>query len=670
MQAWIDGDEGAGNICLRMPHHVLGIDVDHYGTKHGGDTLADAEHEYGELPATWRTTSRGDGISGIRFYRVPEGMRWPGELGPDTELIQHRHRYALVWPSVHPSGAQYIWLTPDGQRSTQPPHVDELPLLPEPWVIALTGGATATNTPRNALPATAAVQWLADRPAAADPCSRVAAALAAATNDLRTGSRHAAARDATGRLVRLAAEGHPGVYAAIGQFGEAFLAACNDAGRGSLRPPDVAQHEFLSMLTGAVNLVTADPAVHHGPAADPCIVPFDGILLPAPALSSLTAAAPAGSGQTPQQLDPLYAQEMHHQRIRRAVKKALDNEEAMAGFRWPESRPTVRAELALPDNPTIYTVHDLMPVGANVLLTAQFKAGKTTMVDHLMRCLADKEPFLGHYDVANLAGRVAAWNYEVDEGQYRRWLRELNIANDDRATILNLRGYRIPFTVPHVEDKIVAWLKDHDVQVWIIDPFARAFLGSGDSENDNTQVGEFLEAIDVIKVRAGVSDVVMPVHTGRADMEAGAEHARGATRLDDWADVRWIYTTDESGSRYFRASGRDVEQPEGRVDYIAASRRLVIDHGRGRGQEKEDRIGALIVALVEQQPGISYKRLRDGIRDRLGHVDNKATDAVRLDLIRTNRIRYVSPDKEGQAGKHWPAYTSDLIAGYDDKDKD
>src|SRR5256885_7424533 len=73
MQAWIDGPEGAGNIGLRLPHHVLGIDVDHYDDKHGGDTFADAEHEYGPLPATYIITSRTDGISGIRLFRIPEG---------------------------------------------------------------------------------------------------------------------------------------------------------------------------------------------------------------------------------------------------------------------------------------------------------------------------------------------------------------------------------------------------------------------------------------------------------------------------------------------------------------------------------------------------------------------------------------------------------------------
>jgi len=114
LDAWATGPEGAGNIALRMPRNVVGVDVDAYGDKLGKETLATAEREHGALPLTWRTTSRDDGVSGIRFYRVPEALAWPGEIGHGTELIQHRHRYSLVWPSVHPEGRTYRWIGPDG----------------------------------------------------------------------------------------------------------------------------------------------------------------------------------------------------------------------------------------------------------------------------------------------------------------------------------------------------------------------------------------------------------------------------------------------------------------------------------------------------------------------------------------------------------------------------
>ena len=127
LDAWATGPEGSGNIALRMPRDVIGIDVDAYGDKLGRQTLEAAELTHGTLPATWRTTSRDDGVSGIRLYRVPEGLAWPGEIGPSTELIQHRHRYALVWPSIHPEGRTYRWINPDGIVSAAIPDIDELP---------------------------------------------------------------------------------------------------------------------------------------------------------------------------------------------------------------------------------------------------------------------------------------------------------------------------------------------------------------------------------------------------------------------------------------------------------------------------------------------------------------------------------------------------------------
>jgi hypothetical protein len=127
------------NIALVMPANVIGIDVDQYGQKAGADNLAAYREEHGlpELPATWRSTSR-PAPSGIRLYRVPEGVRLRGVVVPDVEVIQHHHRYALVWPSRHPTtGHPYRWLTPAGAFADGPPEIDDLPELQAEWLDAL-----------------------------------------------------------------------------------------------------------------------------------------------------------------------------------------------------------------------------------------------------------------------------------------------------------------------------------------------------------------------------------------------------------------------------------------------------------------------------------------------------------------------------------------------------
>lgn len=69
VHAWSDEHENDGaNIGVRLPPIVIGIDVDHYGDKRGGDVLRDKEKEWVDLPPTVRLSSRSDAPSGIRLY--------------------------------------------------------------------------------------------------------------------------------------------------------------------------------------------------------------------------------------------------------------------------------------------------------------------------------------------------------------------------------------------------------------------------------------------------------------------------------------------------------------------------------------------------------------------------------------------------------------------------
>lgn len=137
------------NVGLRMPPDVVGIDVDAYGEKRGGTTLKLAAARWGPLPASWRSTSRPDDPqSGIRFFRIPEGQELAedvrltsadGERLSDIETVQRHHRYAVVWPSIHPERRRYVWLNPDGKLVDDGavPQADDLPELPQGWLEGL-----------------------------------------------------------------------------------------------------------------------------------------------------------------------------------------------------------------------------------------------------------------------------------------------------------------------------------------------------------------------------------------------------------------------------------------------------------------------------------------------------------------------------------------------------
>ena len=137
-----------GNIGLHLgpievdggeAFEVLGIDVDSYGEKSGGKQLKELEAKLGALPPTATSSARDDGVSGIRFFVVPAGLAWSGKLASNIDVIQKCHRYAVVWPSIHPDDRLYRWYldgaAPDGHSySNGVPAVGALPRLPDAWV--------------------------------------------------------------------------------------------------------------------------------------------------------------------------------------------------------------------------------------------------------------------------------------------------------------------------------------------------------------------------------------------------------------------------------------------------------------------------------------------------------------------------------------------------------
>lgn len=61
---WIAERPYDANLCIRLPDKVIGLHVDDWGTKTGGQTLVEAEECWGALPDAPMSASRDDGISG------------------------------------------------------------------------------------------------------------------------------------------------------------------------------------------------------------------------------------------------------------------------------------------------------------------------------------------------------------------------------------------------------------------------------------------------------------------------------------------------------------------------------------------------------------------------------------------------------------------------------
>lgn len=147
IQYWIETEPADSNIALRLPKGVIGIDLDAYGDKVGAKTFAEAVEKIGEAPpSTGKLTSRdASGASGIRLFRVREDVQLAGTFeaagfGPDIEIIQNHHRYAVGPGSIHPKTDEpYRWFnrSKSGWEVGELPDVNDLPELPAAWVLAL-----------------------------------------------------------------------------------------------------------------------------------------------------------------------------------------------------------------------------------------------------------------------------------------------------------------------------------------------------------------------------------------------------------------------------------------------------------------------------------------------------------------------------------------------------
>jgi hypothetical protein len=286
-------------------------------------------------------------------------------------------------------------------------------------------------------------------------------------------------------------------------------------------------------------------------------------------------------------------------------------ERAAGLFVPPRFVDDLEAELAQPDPEIEWTIEGLHSVGGNTTLTAGFKVGKTTFVMNLVKALADHENFLGEHDVRNLEGRIALWNFEVDEIQMKRNFRDITLKKAANVWHLPLRGHNLNI----MDDAAYSWalreLRIQEIEVLILDPFSGAYYGD---ENDNSQINAFTKRLDQLKREAGVKDLFMPVHTGRF-VEEGNERARGGAKLDDWADTRWVLAKHpQTADRYFKAEGRRVQQDERELCFDPATSALSYSTFKGtRKQKAGSVVKADVMTYIGTHPGCSKTAIEQAI---------------------------------------------------------
>lgn len=121
----------AANVGLACEQSgLVVIDVD---PRHGGDDqLWEATRKLGPLPLTVEAQTGG---GGVHIFFTHPGVALRGRLSDGIDL--KAHGYVLLDPSIHPSGAGYVWL--------EPPSETPLAEVPPAWLEVMRTQRRATR---------------------------------------------------------------------------------------------------------------------------------------------------------------------------------------------------------------------------------------------------------------------------------------------------------------------------------------------------------------------------------------------------------------------------------------------------------------------------------------------------------------------------------------------
>lgn len=643
--AWADG--AAANIALHLPPSVVGIDVDDYAGKGGGDTLQRLVDECGSLPPTWMSTSRGDGISGIRLYRIPAGVELVSALTGGIEIIQAHHRYVVCWPSVHPEGRTYEWVN-EATGAAEIPPVESLPYLPAAWIDRLTAANTAHH--KADVDGDDIREFLEALPDG-DPCQHIQRAAGIA---LSGSSRHDAYNHATLAVLSRGRQGCPGARAALTRMQKAFIAEI--AAPGERATVGEATAEWWRNVLGAIAIVLAE----HPQQGAACIDDYMAELALNEEPREGTADATGATQDDDDSTNP--PAEAYERAVRmEATKLKLrdDAKEMLAAIKAGEAPPLGGVNLAeflsQPDNPIAYRIRDMWPLGGRVLLPAAAKAGKTTMVTNLLKCLADGGDFLGVYETIPVNRHVVYLNMEVGEDQMRSWLRRVQIEHEDRIVVENLRGRASALTLSSAKGRlrVARWLADQNAEVVILDPIAPLLGSLGLDENSNSDIATFFAWWSETLLEAGADDDFLAHHAGW-----DGSRSRGASRLVDEPDAIWTISrdkaTDDDGDdvygiqepRFLKAIGRDVELPDRQLIFDPTTGLLRLGEASRkqlRSVATQQRAEAVIMAKLAEGPAVQNQLTRGG-----GVKYQDAKDALERLIIKEMVVR----EKVGQAYRY------------------
>jgi hypothetical protein len=494
-----------GNLGVRMPVDVIGLDVDVY--RGGGPTLARLIDELGELPATTISHNGRDDGSGIRFYRVPPGLAWLAGLA-GLDVIQRTHRYAVVAPSVHPDRRRYSWLDPAGEPTEIVPPVEDLPELPWPWIARLSRAhSTEVASSSTAVDADGLTEFLAAHTEAEQP-SYITTICAHFTDRRAQGySRHDTMQHCLIWAMECCRAGIASAAPVTDLLAAIWSAAVSpDERRAEIRSPRRVT-EFEAMLRHAVGRVMAKPEaailkLHDDIAGIP--------MRPSTSTSTSTSTSSTSSTSTSSELIDVYQHEL------------LDSLPAPIDWHAFANRTESDRE---------WLVEGFWPWGRSIALWAAAKTGKSELALWCAVKLAlGEHPWNGH-PIEPVD--VGYFDFEMTEDDLDDRLAAFGF---DPARLGRLHYFLLPAL--HALDgeqggaEVEALTQRHGLQAVVLDTFGRAVAGE---ENSADTVRAFYRFTGSRLKRLGVANLRTD-HAGK-DLTKGQ---RGSSAKRDDLDVIWL----------------------------------------------------------------------------------------------------------------------------------
>jgi hypothetical protein len=252
--------------------------------------------------------------------------------------------------------------------------------------------------------------------------------------------------------------------------------------------------------------------------------------------------------------------------------------------------------LAKPLEPKRWVIEGILPVNGNCSVVAAMKTGKSTLVYNFIYALVLGAPFLDKFHTNPIEGRVGFVNFELTEEQCQDWFVRSPIGATDRVHLWNLRGEPNPFRTPESIAEFSQEVAEEGIRVLILDPWSSLFIGD---TNSNDEVKKFWLTLDAFKKSSGVKELIIPIHAGR-----DISKSRGASSLDDHPDSIIHLTRQSDGFRTFRATGRDVEVPEGELAFDHST--LLLSYkGAVTPESKDERTAKLLRRMIEDKGKVS-----------------------------------------------------------------